>query len=596
MGNMSLEELRNQAAIFDTTKGKITNPVNGVDKPKTLSETDPTFMPSGQDVRGGHKRTPVIDGPAPTTPSIKVVQSKFESENAMPFDINSLPKRPDEGPDEMEKEIMSELDRAVEKEKKSITERINAITQKQYEEFIEGKVGNQSNDLSDIATNSDEEDRDEEIDSEIDKIFKTSDTDSESVEKENIKRIVLDDRVEVNEKASIITENSNFDSDDDFDSVENNNESYAESKEYFDSDNGFSSTYDDLDKDLSAEAGEDKPNMEKIFDNFKKDIRHVTNPIKNKINLNSFNISKNAVSPATLHLNISDISTADHFLPNSNRVVSCYALSGPEMLRMNPETSNRSKINTIRDIYSIIYKHIASSKPSNFDDWMKITKVADVDHIYFALYKATFGGSNFIHYECPNEKCSNVFIKDIAFDDLIKYSNDEVKEKMENLYRSGDTSIAKNEVELHQISDDLVVGVRNPSIWNAIIEIATLSDDFLTKYEELIDIIAYIDSVYVINKANSSLDPIDMRPDSNSLTKTITRRIKIIYSILRNLPSDNYYELRTIISNSFPNINSVTYRIPECKCPKCGATIPETEITAQQLLFMRHQLGAFGAL
>jgi hypothetical protein len=262
-------------------------------------------------------------------------------------------------------------------------------------------------------------------------------------------------------------------------------------------------------------------------------------------------------------------------------------------MAMNPENSNRSRINTLKDIYKIIYKHIVSEKPS-FDKWLETTRFTDLDHIYFCLYKATFSGSNFLHYECPH--CKDVFIKDVDFNDLIVYPNDEVKEKMQTIMQSGNSTPAEYEVTLNQISDEYVFALRNPSVYNLVIEMSGLSDEFLTKYSDLMDIIVYIDNVYRININNHTLDPIDLRPDKDSQAKTTARRIQIISKIIRTLPSENYYELRKHISEVYPNLTSVTYQIPECTCEKCSTKIPATAIEAQTLLFMRHQLGAFVVL
>ena len=615
MANMSLEELRNKnhGAVIDTTAGKITTPAES--STKTLAESDPAFMPSNQSVKGT-KRTPVIDDPP--MPKINVVNASFDASSAKKFDINTLEKRPpEENP--YENEIMSDLDKAVEREKKSISERIQAITDKQYEEFIEGMTREDVKRIVESG-NGDSDNDDDEEDIPSPPVLNNNNANKKIVikedneEEEDMDKVQEDDgsmtadTVEEKEEAPVrfvkktieIAEDDDDDSDLDGNDYRNSEfvSAVSETNESSDDTANTALNLNDVDKDISSEVSleDDEPDTDTIFEQFKDSVKSKITPIKNKINLKNFKINSKPISASKIHLNISDISVADYVLPNSDRIISMSALNGPEMLRMNPERSSRNRINALRDMYSILYNHIESYKPKNFDEWLKTTKFADIDHIYFCAYKATFGGSNFMNYECRNPKCRHAFIQDVSFDDLIKYDNDEIKEKMQKLLRSGKDSPVDNEVILHQISDQFVLGLRNPSIYNVVIETASLSEDFLNKYEELIDVLAYIDSVYIINNEDSSLDPIYIKEDENDIAKNAARRIKIMSGILRTLSSDSYFDLRSAITTTFPNINSIHYRIPETKCPKCGSVIPEIDVEAQQLLFMRHQLGAFATL
>ena len=607
MANMSLEELRNRNVI-DTTVGKVTTPAEGK---KTLAESDPAFMPSGQDYKGGPKRTPVIDAEQNTMPKINIVNASFDSNSAKSFDINTLEKRPKkENP--IEQEMMSDLDEAVEREKRSITERIHAITEKQYEEYIEGTT---KEDVERYIEENESSDNEDTIN--IDSNGNSSNSDKTNVNKKIIipdsnefesdesNNTFVDDRssdVRIIQKSQEVFEDSDEDIDSDLgdyarDNIfnESNDNQNGDSNDNNYRDNAVSNL-NDIDEDLDKELDGEKISDEDIFNNFKESIKEKISPIKKKINLKNFKINSKPISPSKIHMTISDISVADYVLPNANRVITMSALSGPEMLRMNPERSSRNRINTLREIYNILYRHVESAKPSTFDEWLKTVRFSDLDHIYFCAYKATFSGSNFMNYECGNEKCRHAFIEDKSFDDLIVYDNDEIKEKMQNLLRSGNDSIPENEIVLNQISDNFVVGLRNPTIYNVVMETATLSESFLEKYEELIDVIAYIDSVYMIDEETQSLNLIDMKYDEKDIAKSTARRIKIIADILKTLSSDSYYELRYNITNTFPNINSIHYRIPGTKCPKCGREIDAIPLEAQQLLFMRHQLGAFAAL
>lgn len=594
----SLEELRNS----NGEKSQNENNIARVTGQKTLAETDPAFIKTSSPIRGGGSRTPVIDG-SPKQPSIKVVNAKFDPSTAKEFDINTLEKRKPEK-SEFEKEIMDDLDKAVAREKESITERINAITEMQRKEFEEQMAAKEEAEYKRVETEeqptvkSSSGDDDIDWDNLFDDDEKT--TEDKPVKHSPITRYVEEDTAQYtipnmdSEPAKIDREVEEDDLDGDEDTTTNTIEEVVEDPKPIASSNEIS---DDLDKDLAAEIGEEVPDTDSIMKRFAENVKERIAPITKRFNLNDFTVGESPITRLDIKMmGLSHVSVADHFLPNAGKIISCSALSGSELMAMNPENSNRSRLNTLKDIYSIMYKHVVSEKPKTFDEWLKTTRFNDLEHIYFALYKATFGGSNFMTYECPNKKCQDVFIEDVSFEDMINYADDETKAKMQAIMSSGDSSITPYEIVRQQISNNLAIGIRNPSIYNVVIEVSGLSDSFLEKYQDLMDIIVFIDNIYYIDYEHQVLEPVDFMPDNNNIAKTIARRIKIIADILRSLPSDNYFELRKAVADAFPSLAGVTYKIPAATCKKCGTQIPERVVGAQELLFMRHQLGAFVVL
>lgn len=594
----SLEELRNS----NGEKSQNENNIARVTGQKTLAETDPAFIKTSSPIRGGGSRTPVIDG-SPKQPSIKVVNAKFDPSTAKEFDINTLEKRKPEK-SEFEKEIMDDLDKAVAREKESITERINAITEMQRKEFEEQMAAKEEAEYKRVETEeqptvkSSSGDDDIDWDNLFDDDEKT--TEDKPVKHSPITRYVEEDTAQYtipnmdSEPAKIDSEVEEDDLDGDEDTTTNTIEEVVEDPKPIASSNEIS---DDLDKDLAAEIGEEVPDTDSIMKRFAENVKERIAPITKRFNLNDFTVGESPITRLDIKMmGLSHVSVADHFLPNAGKIISCSALSGSELMAMNPENSNRSRLNTLKDIYSIMYKHVVSEKPKTFDEWLKTTRFNDLEHIYFALYKATFGGSNFMTYECPNKKCQDVFIEDVSFEDMINYADDETKAKMQAIMSSGDSSITPYEIVRQQISNNLAIGIRNPSIYNVVIEVSGLSDSFLEKYQDLMDIIVFIDNIYYIDYEHQVLEPVDFMPDNNNIAKTIARRIKIIADILRSLPSDNYFELRKAVADAFPSLAGVTYKIPAATCKKCGTQIPERVVGAQELLFMRHQLGAFVVL
>ena len=606
----SLEELRNS----NGEKSQNENNIARVTGQKTLAETDPAFIKTSSPIRGGGSRTPVIDG-SPKQPSIKVVNAKFDPSTAKEFDINTLEKRKPEK-SEFEKEIMDDLDKAVAREKESITERINAITEMQRKEFEEQMAAKEEAEYKRVETEEQPTVKSSSGDDDIDwdNLFDddeqpevkpvkrspitryTEEDEPESTPvKEEAKPIEVTKPVESPKPVEVVHEVEEDDLDIDEDTaVTDTIEEVVEDPKPIASSNEIS---DDLDKDLAAEIGEEVPDTDSIMKRFAENVKERITPITKRFNLNDFTVGESPITRLDIKMmGLSHVSVADHFLPNAGKIISCSALSGSELMAMNPENSNRSRLNTLKDIYSIMYKHVVSEKPKTFDEWLKTTRFNDLEHIYFALYKATFGGSNFMTYECPNKKCQDVFIEDVSFEDMINYANDETKAKMQAIMSSGDSSITPYEIVRQQISNNLAIGIRNPSIYNVVIEVSGLSDSFLEKYQDLMDIIVFIDNIYYIDYEHQVLEPVDFMPDKNNIAKTIARRIKIIADILRSLPSDNYFELRKAVADAFPSLAGVTYKIPAATCKKCGTQIPERVIGAQELLFMRHQLGAFVVL
>ena len=500
---------------------------------------------------------------------VPVMGNTFNEEMLKPVDINTLlPKKEKQDPI-LSNPLYTELDAAIEREKQNITERQTQIFNKMKEEVaaIEAK----------------------EETAQLDASIEGYSSTTTSIQSDPSDEYGIDDT------AVIIDENANrvsiIDDKDNIDIMVRPASDEDSILGYMDDDKLF----DDADEEEPANS-EPPISDEELLDSIKKQVREriIDNSPRRGIDLSKFTFAKKGCSvqkvmkmAITGHQNI-----ADWVLPVANKTISMTGLSGPEILKLDANNSNRNKINTFKDMYGILYKHVVDANKPEFEVWLKQMRFTDLQHIYFAAYMATFNGSSFTNYSCPH--CGNVFIHDIEFKDLVNYKDDAAKAKVQNLLRKDTTSDGDTyEVEMIQVSENYAFSLRTPSIWTTIIEIASLSDKFLEKHADLIDVIAYIDSVYLIDYDNNELVPVDTKPDPNDLGKTVARRVKSMHDIISTLSSEEYYTLTSAIGDIDKTSDEITYKLPSCTCPKCNKEIPEnTDITPDQLLFTRHQLAA----
>lgn len=600
--NLSLEDVMEKESRHTPTLIDLTRPMEEVSTNETeaASIEEKESIVEANVIQNGHVDSGAFETMATVDP------------------LSILPKKAEEA-SSFEDDLFSALDKAVEKEKESITERINAITEVQRQEFeekieaeeaikqeaddnfalygIEGSDDPDANYTLDLGLDEREEDSDEDSDYEYD------------IESEPVQRISMidgpsDKEVEMESTTvePIIEETvANEVETDELEKEVNTEEEHKVTiKQNIDvmSTNilgGVSN--DNLGLDDDDNEVEDVEDSDQMFEKLKKEVKEKIVPIKRSLDLSKFTIAQKSINASkVMKLAIKNHQTvADWVMYAANRPISVSGLSGQEILKLNPDNSSRNRLNTFRDMYRIIYDHIFDGNKPEFETWLKQTRFIDIPHIQFALYMATFQGSNFITYSC--DKCKKVFIKDIDFKDMVEYASDEAKEKVQNMLRMDTTSPSEDtyDVDLVQISDNYVFGLRVPSVWNVIIETASLSDAFISKYEDLIDIVSYIDNIYMINYDTQELVRIDTKNDPNDQAKSSARRIKIFHDIISKLTSEELYSLRAKIGEYDKTSDDVTYLIPACTCPDCAAEIPANkDMSPDMMLFTRHQLAAIG--
>ena len=350
---------------------------------------------------------------------------------------------------------------------------------------------------------------------------------------------------------------------------------------------------DDEDFEDDEEEEEDtKSDSEKQMKDIKNKLKEKIKPIANVIDLSTFSISSKPVSISNaLKASTTNKHVADWIFPAEGRSISMEEFTGLELDKLNPANSSRNRLNTYKDIYELIFKHIVDpNKPATMEQWVKKVNFFDLDHLYFAIYKASFEGSNFIPYSCPH--CNEVFVsEDVSIDDMVKYKDEKVKEKMIRLLNSDTSTESDNiNVEVVQISDDYVAGLKEPSVYNMIFENVILDEKFTEKYSELLSLVTFVDTIYFIDRENNELRPIEPKTYPENMVKTVKSKISTYGKILQSLNSDQFYQFNAYVKAIQERHDELSYRLPEVKCPKCEKEIKEAEMSAESLLFTRCQL------
>jgi hypothetical protein len=357
---------------------------------------------------------------------------------------------------------------------------------------------------------------------------------------------------------------------------------------------------DEEEKKKEKEDAEEHERQKQIFKEYQSQIKSTVKVIPNAIDLKEFRISSKPISITKALGNATkQINTAQWGLPNSNRLITFSELSGEEITNLNQENF-KNRMHAFRTAYSIMFNHLVDpNKPQNMDVWLKTICGFDINHLYFALYRATFMYNNHLTYNCP--ACSNLELKTSNIDDMVHYPNEEVKTKFQHLLANGeDTTPSALEPKLVQVSEHYVFAMRAPHVYGLIFETSALNEEFTTKYADILSILSYIEGVYLIDAQTKNLIPIDTKPDPDNVTKTVKNKVVAYYNIIKKLTSDQY----GLIGSEVSAINKlleddIIYQIPEADCTgttkanvKCTHHFAPEPILPLNLLFLRHQLVA----
>lgn len=346
----------------------------------------------------------------------------------------------------------------------------------------------------------------------------------------------------------------------------------------------------------SKEDDEEEVSEEEQISILKSMVTAKLKPIKKRLNLSSYTISKKINANSVIETN--DIPAAKWFLPYTGIVIMMKRFSGSELESIRSALEDNGNGNEdYRTVLNIIYNHIISPKPKSFNAWLRSICFFDYEHLFFAAYIAGFNGTNYVPIECTNAKCSNkirtYLTDDIPFMNMVKYKDEKIEAAMKELYNS-EAYEAKGLAlsEVVPITDKVAIGFQMPSLYSALLESKHFDKLFRDKYANTISALPYIDNLYIINEVTHELEPVGFKIYDNNISKTSRSRVMRYDSYLSSFTSDEYTLVEGIINDIGTKIDMVSYFIPKTNCPFCGWENDAVENqSAIQLLFTRNRLG-----
>ena len=273
----------------------------------------------------------------------------------------------------------------------------------------------------------------------------------------------------------------------------------------------FDKEDEDLEDNVDADKLAEKEQKEQL-DKLRTLIREKIRPVSKAFDISTFSISKRPAANNISTPRDKGQKVADWVLMSGQKPIYMRRFSGTEMERLANGGKGRTRLNRALDTWQLIYNHIEDPhKPESLEEWAKVTSFLDIDHIYMAIYRANFEGSNYIPYNCTNDNCKDkVFLSD-NFDimDMCKFADKEAKAKFNSIIGT-ETNVTSKlySTEIVPVSDDYAFVFREPSIYNIIFESAVLDQEFVDKFGDLVSICSYIDEIYYINKERQELQPV----------------------------------------------------------------------------------------
>lgn len=293
-------------------------------------------------------------------------------------------------------------------------------------------------------------------------------------------------------------------------------------------------------------------------------------------------------------------------LYNTGRTISFTPLTGSEIVALSSDNFT-SELEMYKKSFYTMYTHdVSPDKPKTFTAWAKGIDAGDLQQLYFGLYNATFGDSNYIGYQCP--KCNAFFMKKYSIDKMWAFNKEatkEQKERFDYIKEHGESEENfKSKSKRYNLSKDYIIQLKPRSIYN-LLELNYLDNDFRRKYDSIVRSMGYIDKVFFVDYIHHQLTPVDFKVDRDSIVKTIKNKCIVLYKVLSSITPDNYSLYTGMIYNYYLEeakaLALIDYHIPATDCNEnikegankgmpCKEHIDELEVSPYNMLFTRHQL------
>lgn len=343
------------------------------------------------------------------------------------------------------------------------------------------------------------------------------------------------------------------------------------------------------------EEKEREERLNKRMSTFKDQLRTMLVPNKTKTDLSKFKILKSTM-PASNILSKQAEETPYYtwVLPYTGISVSVSPLSAIEIQNLINTEEGRNNVEAARAQFELIWKHLhPKCNAGSFENWCKKIHYADIDHLYFAVYKACFQNANIIGFQCQNTKCDNIFAEKREIMEMVKFGSDKDKELFDKLYQKDPSVDCTLEEDLMEVSDKYAIGVGPITLYNILFEINFVDKAMTEKYDTFVGMAATIKSLYRIDEEKEALIPIAFRTDKNDVVKTYKYRIASLYKIFNTLSDIDLNDISDRIgeyADKYADSIDISYQMPAATCPECGDEIQAAEAPAQQLVFIRHRL------
>lgn len=347
---------------------------------------------------------------------------------------------------------------------------------------------------------------------------------------------------------------------------------------------------EDLDAEVSTTDNTSSTDENKLMVSLQRQITERIRPVSKKRNLEGFTVATTPIALTDNVIKEKEVSIAKWPLPATGITIQMRELLGSDLEDLRT-LMNQSDA---RGVLEKIYSAIVSPKPA-FNIWVKQVAFEDYDHLFMAMYIAAFKGSNYIPVDCSNPNCpeKTYITEDIPFARLVKYKNNEAKEKFQKLYKESPAdTFGLVPTEVIPISDQFAIGFVIPSLYSILMETDYFDRDFRRKYSTAIAVAPYIDKFYFIDYDNKKFVPVSYKVYENNEAKTAKSKIIKYNKILRTMNSDEINSIKACMEGINNKNNLISYIMPSTTCPHCGTENAESDTQASAMLFLRNQLAA----